>query len=168
LSEKSQKNGIVELGLLMNEEFEKNKEQQQALNTWIKILRATETVSSSINKHLAADKLTISQFGVLEALYNLGPMCQRDVAAKILKSTANITTVVDNLEKREYLTRIRSREDRRYITLHLTDSGQQLMARIFPEHVKDITSALGILTLKEQTQLGKICKKLGMGNSEIG
>ena len=58
---------------------------------------------------MAAFDLTISQFGVLEALYHKGPLCQRDIAAKILKSTGNITMVIDNLEKRELVRRERIR-----------------------------------------------------------
>jgi MarR family 2-MHQ and catechol resistance regulon transcriptional repressor len=52
-----------------------------------------------VHRVLAEPKLTISQFGVLEALYHKGPLCQRDIASKILKSTGNITLVIVNLEK---------------------------------------------------------------------
>lgn len=132
-----------------------------ALDAYVKLMRAAETVTVVIHRHLAREKLTVSQFGVLEALYHLGPMCQRDVAKKNLKSSANITTVVDNLEKRGLVERLRSSEDRRYIALHLTTAGRDLIERIFPAHAEGIVKSFGSLTMDEQQQLAALCKKLG-------
>ena len=42
--------------------------------------------------------MTVSQFGVLEALHHLGPLRQGEISAKLLRSGGNITLVVDNLE----------------------------------------------------------------------
>jgi len=132
-----------------------------ALDAYVKLMRAAETVTVVIHRHLTKEKLTVSQFGVLEALYHLGPMCQRDVAKKNLKSSANITTVVDNLEKRGLVERRRSSEDRRYIALHLTTAGRDLIERIFPAHAEGIVKSFGSLTMDEQQQLAVLCKKLG-------
>ncbi len=44
--------------------------------------------------------LTESQFGVLDSLFHLGPMKQKEIGKKILKSGGNITMVINNLEKR--------------------------------------------------------------------
>ena len=70
-----------------------------ALNTYTKLMRAAESVTGRISRVMTAAGLTISQFGVLEALQHKGPLCQKDIAAKILKSSGNITLVIDNLEK---------------------------------------------------------------------
>jgi MarR family 2-MHQ and catechol resistance regulon transcriptional repressor len=145
--------------------FRGTKVEVDALNAYVKLMRAAETVTNSSHQHLNKEKLTISQFGVLEALYHLGPMCQRDVAKKNLKSTANITTVVDNLEKRGLVERQRSSEDRRYIALHLTDEGRSLIERIFPAHVQGIVKNFSSLTNEEQQQLARLCKKLGMAQT---
>lgn len=51
---------------------------------------------------------------MLEALYHKGPLCKRDIAAKILKSTGNITLLIDNLEKNGLVRRERDNEDRRF------------------------------------------------------
>lgn len=138
-----------------------NKTEREVMNTYVKLLRAAETVTVATHRHLAIEKLTVSQFGVLEALYHLGPMCQSDVAKKNLKSTANITTVVDNLEKRGLVERQRSSEDRRYITLHLTEAGHELIERIFPGHVQGLIQSFSALSEAERQQLGQLCKKLG-------
>ena len=145
--------------------FRGTKAETDALNAYVKLMRVAETLMVASQRDFAKGKLTVSQFGVLEALYHLGPMCQRDAAKKILKSTANITTVVDNLEKRGLVERQRSSEDRRYIALHLTDEGRNLIGRIFPSHVQGIVKNLSALTTEEQQQLAHLCKKLGMANT---
>src|SRR6266702_4591444 len=91
----------------------------RALNTYTKLMRAAESVTSRVNRVLLAPKLTISQFGVLEALYHKGPLCQKEIAVKILKSTGNITLVIDNLEKQDLVRRERDNEDRRFLTINL-------------------------------------------------
>ncbi len=146
--------------------FHGTKTETEALSTYVKLVRATETITAVTHRHLADEKLTVSQFGVLESLYHLGPMCQAEVARKNLKSTANITTVVDNLEKRGLVERIRSDQDRRYITLHLTDAGLNLIREIFPDHVQGLVNAFRALTSDEQQQLASLCKKLGMNQQE--
>jgi MarR family 2-MHQ and catechol resistance regulon transcriptional repressor len=99
---------------------------------------------------------------VLEALHHKGPLCQRDIAAKILKSTGNMTIVIDNLEKRGLVRRERHSEDRRYFTIHLTDKGQELISRSFSSVEVAIVTEMSVLTPAEQENLGYLCKKLGL------
>ncbi|HTG81888.1 MAG TPA: MarR family transcriptional regulator [Geobacteraceae bacterium] len=132
------------------------------LNTYTKLMRAAESVTSRVNRFLAPFNLTISQFGVLEALYHKGPLCQRDIAAKILKSTGNITLVIDNLEKRGLVRRERGSDDRRFLTVHLTDEGANLIAQAFARVEAAIVADMAALTAREQEELGILCKKLGL------
>ncbi len=134
----------------------------RALTTYTKLMRAAESVTSRVNRSMAAFDLTISQFGVLEALYHKGPLCQRDIAAKILKSTGNITLVIDNLEKRGLVRRERGSDDRRYLTVHLTEEGTALIARAFARVEAAIVAEMATLTEQEQELLGSLCKKLGL------
>ena len=134
----------------------------RALNTYTKLMRAAESVTSRVHRVLAAPKLTISQFGVLEALYHKGPLCQRDIAAKILKSTGNITLVINNLEKQNFVRRVRDGEDRRYYSINLTETGTALIAKVFADVEAAIVMEMTPINEDEQELLGKLCKKLGM------
>ena len=134
----------------------------RSLNTYTKLMRAAESVTSRVHRVLAAPKLTISQFGVLEALHHKGPLCQKDIAAKILKSTGNITLVIDNLEKLGLVKRVRDSEDRRYLTVHLTETGTELIAKVFTDVEAAIVAEFAALTEEEQKILGSLCKKLGL------
>jgi len=133
-----------------------------ALNTYTKLMRAAESVTGRTSRVMAAAGLTISQFGVLEALYHKGSLCQRDIAAKILKSTGNITMVIDNLEKNGLVRRERDSADRRFLTVHLTESGHALISRVFADVEAAIQSEMSVLAAGEQETLGALCKKLGL------
>jgi MarR family transcriptional regulator, 2-MHQ and catechol-resistance regulon repressor len=134
----------------------------RALNTYTKLMRAAETITSRVSRAMLAADLTISQFGVLEALHHKGPLCQRDIAAKILKSTGNITMVIDNLEKRGLVRRERDSQDRRYLTVFLTDAGTTLIAKVFAGVEASIVKEMAALSKEEQELLGNLCKKLGL------
>ncbi len=133
-----------------------------ALNTYTKLVRAAESVTNRASRLMTEAGLTISQFGVMEALHHKGPLCQRDVAAKILKSTGNITLVIDNLEKNGLARRERDSEDRRFLTVHLTEKGTTLIAKVFADVEAAIVANMAALSDHEQETLGRLCKKLGL------
>lgn len=139
------------------------KREREALSLITKLLKTTNAVSSVATAYISAHQLTVSQFGVLEAVYHVGPMCQRDIAEKTLKSTANITTVIDNLEKRGLVERRRSSDDRRYITIHITGAGKQLLEEIFPEHNRRVEQCFAVLDPAEKIEFARLCKKLRLG-----
>jgi len=132
-----------------------------ALNTYIKMTRAVDSFMNRLNQHRTLGDLTLSQFGVLEALYHLGPMSQNEIGAKILKSSGNMTMVIDNLEKGGLAIRTRNMEDRRVITVSLTPAGRQLIEQVLPKHVQAITEEMSVLNEKEQEKLAELCRKLG-------
>jgi len=136
-------------------------DEKRALAAYIKLLRATEAVTARVNGIISEAGLSVSQFGVIEALYHLGPLCQKDLARKILKSSGNLTMVIDNLEKRGLVRRERG-EDRRYLTIHLTAEGKELIAGIFPRHAAGIVREMAALTPHEQDELARLCRKLGL------
>lgn len=142
-------------------------EEMRALDTYIKLERAADSLTSRINSHLSDHGLTVSQFGILESLHHLGPMCQKELAGKILKSTGNITFVIDNLVKRNLVRRQRDTNDRRFITIHLTDEGAALISDIFPAHVEIVTREMAVLCTEEQENLGHLCRKVGLGEGEL-
>jgi MarR family 2-MHQ and catechol resistance regulon transcriptional repressor len=90
-------------------------------------------------------------------------MCQKDIGGKILKSSGDLTLVINNLVKRGLVQRERQARDRRFVTVTLTKSGEALIDRIMPRHVTDVTQAMNILSAEEQETLGLLCKKLGKG-----
>ena len=135
-----------------------------ALDTYIKVTRAAQSVTNRALQHVGESNLSPSQFAILEALYHLGTLSQVELAQKLLLSTGNITTVIQNLEKRDLVCRQRSADDQRYMQVSITDSGRELIARIFPSHVQGIVEIMNVLTTEEQQTLAHLSRKLGLGH----
>jgi MarR family 2-MHQ and catechol resistance regulon transcriptional repressor len=135
--------------------------RERVLNTYIKLLRAADTVTSRLHRHLAGRHLTVSQFAVLEVLFHKGPLCQKEIGEKILKTSGNMTLVIDNLEKRGLVTRKKDADDRRFITVHLTGEGRRLISSIFPVHADIAEQIFSVLDDDELNRLGALLKKLG-------
>lgn len=148
----------------MGTHFTGSTEQQQALDCFIKLLRATESVNTDVQRNIQAEGLSESQFGILEALLHLGTLNQNQLAKKLLKSGGNITLVIDNLVKQGLVTREKRSEDRRFYWISLTDKGRRLIEHLFPLHAENIARRLAILSHQEKLQLGELCRKLGKYN----
>jgi MarR family transcriptional regulator, 2-MHQ and catechol-resistance regulon repressor len=134
-----------------------------ALDTYIKLTRAASAFEARLLSHGVTGDLTISQFGVLEVLHHLGPQCQGVISQKLLKSTGNMTLVLDNLEKRNLVRRTRSQEDRRMVLIELTLQGKELIETVFPHHAAAIAEEMRVLSPEEQLELGRLLRKLGSG-----
>ncbi len=146
----------------MPTKYDGTQEEKRALDTYIKLQRAAETVVMRTTAHLTTHDLTTSQFGVLEALYHLGTLSQRDLAQKLLKSTGNISIVLKHLEKRGLIARERNPNDTRYMEVCITKTGRELLASFFEQHVRGIVEEMSILTPEEQDELARLCRKLGL------
>ena len=136
-----------------------SKQHILALKTFVKLVRCTNTVAGDVHRHFLSE-LTVSQFGILEALYHHGPMVQKDLATKILKSPGNITTIINNLVKNNLVIRATSESDKRYCFIELTENGRKVIERIFPTHADVICKRFSVLTPHEQKKLGELLLKL--------
>ncbi|MFI5347690.1 MAG: MarR family winged helix-turn-helix transcriptional regulator [Elusimicrobiota bacterium] len=133
----------------------------RALNAFISLSRAADSVTARIQGAIAEAGLTESQFGVLEALYHLGPLCAAELAGKVLRSRGNLTLVIANLEKGGLAARTTRADDRRYRTVELTAKGRKLVKATLPGHVRLIIGTLAALEPAEQDELRRLCRKLG-------
>ena len=143
--------------------FTGSRAEMRTLDTFIKLTRCTNSVLARLAERQTVGDLTYSQFAVLETLYHLGSMTQGEISGKILKSTSNLTTVIDNLERDGLVRRARDTDDRRVIHIHLTEAGKGKIEAVFPNHVAALVEEFSVLSAGEQETLGELCKKLGKG-----
>ena len=137
-------------------------EEVRALNAFIALSRAAGSVTARTRAVIAEAGLTESQFGVLEALYHLGPLCAADLAQKVLRSRGNLTLVLSNLERGGLVARTTRTEDRRYRTVELTVKGKRLVKTEFPRHARLVAKTMGVLAPAELDELRRLCRKLGV------
>lgn len=146
----------------MGTHFKGSNTELKTLNAFIKLVRSVESINSAQSKSLAKENLTISQFGALEALLHLGPLNQREIGKKLLKSGGNITLVIDNLEKRGLVKRKADTKDRRAVIVNLTAKGRKFIKEYFPKHLALLVEEFSVLTDDEKDTLASLCKKLGL------
>jgi len=133
-----------------------------ALKSYLKLTRAADSVRSRVYASLAKFNMSESQIDVLEALLNLGPLTQKQLGNKLLKSGGNITMVIDNLEKQDFVTRKRGKPDRRFFTIHLTARGEAKINEIFPDLVKAVSEEMKFLSNKDLAELQRLTKAVGL------
>ena len=141
--------------------FKGTRKETNSLDSYIKLLRAADSVNSRVNLNLTKNGLTQSPFNVLDALFHLGPLSQSDLAKKIFKSGGNITMVIDNLEKQELVERERKKSDRRFFTIYITKKGRILFEKIFPQQLEAIVKEFSVLSEKEMFEFQRLCKIIG-------
>jgi DNA-binding MarR family transcriptional regulator len=95
----------------------------------------TMALKKYLESRLRQYELTAEQFQVLKQLALDGGVSQNMVCEAVSKSPANITRILDRLEKKGYLERRDNPKDRRSSLVFLTDTGRELMDRVLVELV---------------------------------
>ncbi|MEQ8748913.1 MAG: MarR family transcriptional regulator [Amphiplicatus sp.] len=97
---------------------------EAALIALRRILRATEFSARSLAR---ATGLTPSQLIVLNMVDHLGDATPTDLARNASLTLATMTTLVDKLEDRGFITRRRDEADRRRMLIRITKAGKKTL-----------------------------------------
>jgi len=109
-----------------------------------------------LQKSKACD-LTLSQNRVVKNLAVNGPLSSADLSRKLFVTPSNITGIIDRLEKKKIVERIRKKEDRRVYLISLTEKGKKIgeflpdpyeqkigadLKKLQPERVEELAQAV--------------------------
>lgn len=134
--------------------------QDEALKTFIAMKRTINNFEIQSRKQIGQFNLNMNEFAVLEILFHKGVRTTQQLKEGILIANSSTTYIVDNLEKKGYVFREFSQEDKRIILVDLTHNGRQLMSDIFPMHAELLTNNFDRLTIGEITQIRQLLKKM--------
>lgn len=138
-----------------------SEQRNDSLDLYIALSRASEWVNAHGDRDIRNYGLNRTEFGVLELLYHKGAQPIQQIGGKVLMSSGNITYVVDKLEKKEFVKRKTSTEDRRLVFAEITKKGKQFIEEVFPKHAEVIDNAVAGLTAEEKKIASQLLKKLG-------
>ena len=125
------------------------------------LLRAEAAVRRRLTAELEREGVSATGFSVLVVLTTAGGELElRTLRARLRTSKANATEVVTTLEARGLVTRRRLQSDRRAATVAVTQRGEELVERLFPEHTRRVADAFAMLDDGEKRSLASICRKL--------
>ena len=107
-------------------------------------------------------KITMEQLVVIEVLHNVGDMNMTELSKTVWKQNANITRIVDKLEKKQYVVRKAVKGDRRANMLCITDSGKQLLKTVLPKLEQSYKKITSCISKEEETNMLESLKKIIM------
>jgi DNA-binding MarR family transcriptional regulator len=93
---------------------------QDVLVALRRVIRATDLQSKQLVKTAA---LTAPQLMIMQTLRDKGAVPIGELADEVSLSQATVTSIVDRLEKKEYVGRERSKQDKRKVLAFITDTG---------------------------------------------
>jgi len=100
-----------------------------------KLMQAGEHYTKELNKIY---NVSAAQINCLLALHENGPLPPSQIAKHVMVNSSTVTGVIDRLEKKDLVRRLRISQDRRVITVELTKSGKNARRKCpIPHSTKD-------------------------------
>ncbi len=104
--------------------------------------------------------LTASQSGVLRTLFHNGSMSSADLSRKLFVTPSNITGIIDRLEKKGLVERVRKETDRRVSLITLTPSGADVSGMLPDPIEKKLISRLAHLDTRKVERLQEAMEEI--------
>lgn len=127
-----------------------------ALNTcWV-----YDALEKRVNAFLTRYDLSRASFNVLAVLEQERCLPLSRLSELLVKTAANITGLIDGLEKRGLVRRVSHPEDRRVKLAELLPAGEELIGEILPLHHQSLRGFFSSLDERELQTLTTLMKKI--------
>ena len=115
-----------------------------------RLMQAGELYTKELSKKY---QVSAPQVNCLIALYENGPLPLSQVAKLIMVKSSTVTGIIDRLEQKGLVRRVRSSPDRRMITIELTEAGNALAQHAPPPIQRKIVDGLKRLPTSETEKI---------------
>ncbi len=133
-----------------------------------RLMQAGELYSKELNKKY---QVSAPQVNCLLVLYEHGPLPLSQIAKHIMVKSSTVTGIIDRLEQKGLVRRLRNSPDRRMITIELTEAGNVLAQHAPPPIQQKIVNGLKSLPQDEIEKiiygLAKLIDMLDVQDSEV-
>lgn len=132
------------------------------LNDYISILihQTDLTLTSYVKNKLAPLNIAPEQNLIMMLLWEQDGLTQNEIAKKLYKDKTNIARMASNLEKKGFIQRVISKEDRRSLKLYLTHEGKELGNSVIPIAEEFNRLVCNGITDEELKELRRILAKM--------
>jgi DNA-binding MarR family transcriptional regulator len=136
--------------------------QTVAEEALLNVMRTADLLEASITEALKPFGLSPTQYNVLRILRGAGcdGICCKEVAERMVTPDPDVTRLMDRLEKRNLLTRDRAKEDRRFVTIRLTQEGLDLTNGLDQPIREFIRQKLGRIPDPELLDMIRVLEKI--------
>ncbi|MBN1848752.1 MAG: MarR family transcriptional regulator [Deltaproteobacteria bacterium] len=122
-----------------------------------RLMQAGELYTKELNKNY---NISSAQLNCLLTLYDNGPLSPSRIAKNIMVNSSTVTGIIDRLEQKGLVKRMRISPDRRIITVELTRNGKILAENAPPPIQWKIMDGLNKISGKEIQQISRTLTKL--------
>ncbi|MGM0903559.1 MAG: MarR family winged helix-turn-helix transcriptional regulator [Bacillota bacterium] len=127
---------------------------------FLTLMQTSKRVHDRIKEEMTKNKLSITEFSVLEVLYHKGKQTIQQIGKSILISSGSMTYVIDKLEERGLVSRNACPDDRRAIHVLLTDQGNTVMNEIMPTYHELVSDMFGSLSDDDAETFVQLLRKV--------
>ena len=160
---------MLDIGYIKGQNsFVMDKTSRDPIHCWLVLVKAFQAASKYLYAGLAETGIDDTDFRILEALLNKGPLPVNAIGPKVFLTPGSISTAVDRLVERGLVSRVESSEDRRVRVVSLTPKGKKLIAPVFRKHAVEIKRVFADASPKELRALKTTLKKIGKRAENLG
>ena len=145
-----------------------DKNSRDPVHCWLVLGKAFQAAAKYLYAGLEETGIDDTDFRILEALLNKGPLPVNSIGPKVYLTPGSISTAVDRLVERGLVSRVESLEDRRVRVVSLTPKGKRLIVPVFRKHAAEIKKLFANASSKELRALQTILKKIGKRAENLG
>jgi MarR family 2-MHQ and catechol resistance regulon transcriptional repressor len=145
-----------------------SKNSRDPVHCWLILVKAFQTAAKYLHAGLQETGIDDTDFRILEALLNKGPLPVNTIGPKVYLTPGSISVAIDRLLDRGLVSRVESPEDRRVRIVSLTPKGKDLIAPIFRKHAAGIRKVFADASSKELRTLETTLKKIGKRAQSLG
>jgi len=128
--------------------------------------RALDAVMPAYRQVFARYQLTEQQWRVLRVIWTSDNTTSARLSERTLLSAPSLVNIIDRLEGKGLVCRVRSAEDRRQYYVVATEAGRQLQLEVTPQVVAIQDQIQASVTQKEWDALGDILQKITKSMTE--
>lgn len=136
-----------------------------ACKTIIEFKKTHEMLETIFDSYFQKYDISDSKFNLLVILYKSSErgLALSEIGDRMLVTKANITGLIDRLEKQGFVKRIRDVEDRRKILAVITEKGRKFTENMMQRYRQWSNEMISVLDDSEKEQLIKIMVKWQRG-----
>ncbi|EFY08485.1 MarR family winged helix-turn-helix transcriptional regulator [Erysipelothrix rhusiopathiae] len=131
------------------------------LKTLTILFRTHQNILEQVKESIKDFDINVNEFQALEALYHKGKLTTQALCDTVLVPGSSMTYVVDQLEKKGLVVRLKDEKDRRINYVMLSPKGLNDTEIIYNKHYEEMRKRFDKLTSEEEVTLQNLLKKIG-------